>query len=67
MDNIGDDAGAQSIDRNDVNVCHVCNNDVGNAHRCLTCHRYIHMFRGTGQSEEGYGQKAVCKQCVGNR
>lgn len=47
------------------NVCHVCNGDVGQAHSCLTCHRFIHIFCGTQQDEEGYGQKAICKDCSG--
>ena len=63
MDNIGDDVDAQSIYGNDVDLCHVCNNDV--AHQCVTCNQYIHIFCGTGQSEEGCGQMAFCKQCVG--
>ena len=64
MNNIGRyDIDTQPIDRNDV--CHVCKNEVGSAHQCVICDRYIHLFCGIGQNEEGYGQKAVCKHCVG--
>lgn len=53
------------VDKVEVNVCHVCNGEVGKAHSCLTCHRFIHIFCGTQQGEEGYGQKAICKKCNG--
>ena len=60
MDNIGRyDIDTQPIDRN--NVCHVCKNEVVNAHQWVICNRYIHLLCGIGQNEESYGLRAVCK------
>ena len=46
--------------------CIVCQENVGQAHRCINCHKYVYLItcgypvEGT---EEGYGQSVTCKKC----
>ena len=47
-------------------VCWVCKaGNVGQAHQCVMCKRYVHAFCGKPAEgyEEGYGQKVVCSHC----
>ena len=43
--------------------CHVCFGEVSGAHKCITCHRAVHVFCGVGIGEEGYGQSVKCCKC----
>ena len=47
--------------------CHVCENEVGDAHECVGCKRPVHSFCGTGIGDEGYGQIIHCKTCESER
>ena len=33
--------------------CHVCENEVGDAHECVSCKRPVHLICGTGIGDEG--------------
>lgn len=44
-------------------TCHVCLGEVGNAHACKKCKKFVHLICGTPEGEEGYGQKVTCKIC----
>ena len=64
------DGYSMSVEENnqtlDQSICHICNNEVGNAHRCKKCRKYIHLFCGISnldEESEGYGQETLCKSC----
>ena len=44
----------------------VCNTAVGNAHQCVICKNYVHVFCGepVDSDDEGYGQKLNCSCCL---
>lgn len=44
-------------------VCPVCLKEVGDAHTCNVCKKFIHIICGTAEGDEGYGQKATCNNC----
>lgn len=46
-----------------VNQCVVCDNIVGEAHKCEVCNKYVHLICGDPTGEEGFGQKVVCNKC----
>jgi hypothetical protein len=43
--------------------CHVFSAPVGEAHKCKCCGKFIHIFCGTPEGEEGFGQQVTCKIC----
>lgn len=43
--------------------CPVCLQEVGDAHSCIKCNKFIHVICGTGEGEEGYCQKVTCNKC----
>ena len=45
------------------NSCGVCGNEVGKAHKCMTCQEFVHIFCGKQIGSEGYGQHCICKHC----
>lgn len=45
-------------------ACPVCLKEVGDAHTCRVCNKFIHIICGTAEGDEGYGQKATCNNCI---
>ena len=43
--------------------CHVCTNDVGEAHECKLCKNNAHSICENPEGDEGYGQPVVCFTC----
>lgn len=47
--------------------CHVCGREVGDAHKCKKCRKYLHVICGIeselDEENERYGQETVCKTC----
>ena len=39
--------------------CHVCPNDVSEAHQCKLCKNNVHLICGNPKGDEGYGQSVV--------
>ena len=44
-------------------VCHVCCQKVGGAHSCKRCKKFVHVFCGIAEGEEGFGQQVTCNTC----
>ena len=47
----------------DEDFCKVCENIVGNAHKCVKCKGFVHLICGKAIGEEGYGQEVICFNC----
>ena len=43
--------------------CHVCTNDVGEAHQRKLCKNNVHLICGNPEGDECYGQSVVCFTC----
>ena len=43
--------------------CHVCTNDVDEAHQCKLCKDNVHLTCGHPERDEGYGKSVVCFSC----
>ena len=49
-------------------LCVFCKREVGNAHKCILCDEFVHVFCGEGnEEEEGYGQAIKCFVCLGKK
>ena len=45
-------------------LCKMCEQPCGNAHKCVICDCFVHLICGEPQGdEEGYGQPVVCFIC----
>ena len=47
----------------DTRECAECNNETSGAHRCPGCKRYMHVFCGRSNGEEGFGAGVWCSKC----
>ena len=45
-------------------VCCVCGHEADGAHTCLSCEMIVHVICGKPKGEEGYGQRAICQNCL---
>jgi hypothetical protein len=45
-------------------ICAVCSEEIGIAHTCSTCNKFVHIICGIPEGEEGFGQKVKCNNCV---
>ena len=46
--------------------CNVCREDVGQAHKCISCQNYSHLLKcglPVEGTEKGYGQPVTCNKC----
>ena len=43
--------------------CHVCTNDVGDAHQCKFCKNKVNLICGNPEGDEGLGQSFICFNC----
>ena len=48
-------------------LCKVCEQTVGKAHKCEHCKHFVHIFCGKTIGEEGYGQEVICFVCSGSK
>ena len=48
------------------NICGVCQNPAGGAHKCSDCGNIVHLICGKPIGDEGYGQSVKCNKCCGN-